>query len=158
MTQKTGKCFKPRENSTWLHHHIETLPLESGCCCDRWQRAWRGWALEQGCQEPCNRAASSLWLTSPVQAQDLEYPQWRFQHFPGQLVCPVGPLKHLTSRNHVSLGSQLSYSNFSPHSPSSLHSSYLNSPQLPMFIPHVLGKSFLSHLNLTRYGRAKEAP
>lgn len=123
---KTGKCSKSKENPMWFNLPTEALPLESGCCCDRWWRAWRGWALEQGCQEPCNRAASSLSLTSPVQAQVLEYPQWRFRHFPGQSVCLVGPLKHLTSRNHASPDSQLSNGNFSPHSPLLFSSLYLS--------------------------------
>ena len=123
---------------TWLHLPTEALPLESGCCCDRWWRAWRGWALEWGCQEPYNRAASSLWPTSPAQAQVLEHPRWRFQRFPGRSVCPVGSLKHLTSRNHVRLGSQLSNGNFSPHSPSFLI------PFTPaIFTPHTFLTSFL---------------
>lgn len=42
--------------------------------------------------------------------------------------------------------------------PYSLHSGYPYSPHFPNLIPHVLGKFFLSHFNLTTAGRAKEVP
>lgn len=93
-----------------------------------------------GMSEPYNRL-HLLCDRSTAQAQVLEHPQWRSQHFPGQSVCPAGPQKHLTSRNHVRVGSWLSNSNFSPRLlPYSLHSGYPYSPHFPNLIPHVLGK------------------
>ena len=86
-----------------------------------------------------------------MQAQVLEHPQWRSQHFPAQSVYPAGSQKHLTSRSHARVGVQLSNAYCSPCSPSFL---------IPhtFLIPHVSWKFFLSHFNLTIAGRAKEVP